>query len=329
LAVRFPHLGGIYFLFNGAFVREYRACLAAQLAERLQADNPASDSRRHHLRRNIHRMEKGLIARPQRDVFARDYIDITVESFDCLVRASTDSDADRRLLGWSHDVLRTYFDLPGIKACESLRPLAERFEQACEIWNTPLAGWAPKPRTDAPPPIDYEQMLRLAQRRRSVRWYADRPVPREMIDKAIEIAGYSPSACNRQPFEFRVFDDPSLVRKVAGIPGGTRGFAQNFPCVIVVVGKMAATPLTHDRHIIYIDASLATMSLLFALESQGLGSCCINWLDRGRLEREMGRTLSLKPDERVIMLVALGWPDPEGLVPYSKKKSLDELRRYN
>ena len=43
----------------------------------------------------------------------------------------------------------------------------------------------------------------------------------------------------------------------------------------------------------------------------------------------MQKALNLDYDERVIMLIAVGHADPEGLIPYSQKKSLDILRRYN
>lgn len=60
---------------------------------------------------------------------------------------------------------------------------------------------------------------------------------------------------------------------------------------------------------------------------------------RARLDRNAGqRAAKLPPvrrrgavsedDERVVKLVAFGWPDPSGMVPYSAKKCLDELRRY-
>ncbi len=43
----------------------------------------------------------------------------------------------------------------------------------------------------------------------------------------------------------------------------------------------------------------------------------------------MAKTLRLAPQERVIMLMAVGYADPEGIIPYSEKKSLDVLRRFN
>jgi len=139
----------------------------------------------------------------------------------------------------------------------------------------------------------------------------------------------SPSACNRQPFEFRVFDDPGWVRKVANSPYGTSGYADNIPVMIVVVGQLRCYSEERDRHLIYIDGALASMSLLYALEVQGLSSCCINWPDVEERERELAGLMNLDPDERGIMLIAAGYPDPEGMVASSRKKPLDAIRRYN
>ena len=143
------------------------------------------------------------------------------------------------------------------------------------------------------------------------------------------MACYAPSACNRQPFEFYFYDEPELVKKIASIPGGTVGFAHNFPCIMAIVGDFAAFPYDRDRHVPYIDGSLAAMGLQFALEVQGISSCCINWPDVQEKERAIANAIGLRPDQRVIMLLAVGYADPSGLVPYSQKKTLPELRQYN
>jgi len=145
----------------------------------------------------------------------------------------------------------------------------------------------------------------------------------------VAVAALSPSACNLQPFEFRVFDKPELTEKVASIATGTVGFGHNFPTIVVLLGKLHAWPGEQDRHLIYIDASLAAMAFLLALEAQGLSSCCLNWPELEPQERRMGKLLGLEPDERVIMLITLGYPDPEGLVTYSQKKPWAELRSFN
>ena len=172
-------------------------------------------------------------------------------------------------------------------------------------------------------------LISLAKRRRSVRWFLPRPVPREMIDAAIEVAGQSPSACNRQPFQFRIFDDPELVQRVVQLPMGTAGYGHNIPVMVVLIGQQRNYFDERDRHLIYIDGSLATMGFVYALEAQGLSSCCINWPDIESREAALGELLGLSGDERAVMCLAVGYPDPEGLVAYSQKKPLGQLRRYN
>jgi nitroreductase len=110
---------------------------------------------------------------------------------------------------------------------------------------------------------------------------------------------------------------------------GTRGYAENIPVFVVIVGDLSAFFSERDRHLIYTDGCLAAMSFVFALETLGLSSCCINWPDIAEREAAMAEFLRLRPHERPIMCVAVGYPDRQGMVPFSQKKSLNQLRRYN
>jgi nitroreductase len=110
---------------------------------------------------------------------------------------------------------------------------------------------------------------------------------------------------------------------------GAREFYERFPCLIVLLGLMRAFTGEQDRHLVYIDASLAAMAFQFALEVQGISSCCINWPDVPEREEMLAKVLNLELDERPIMLMSAGYADPEGLVPYSQKSSLNDIRSYN
>lgn len=278
------------------------------------------------LRRSIHRLEKGLIMNPRRDVFATSYIESTVNSYEKALRANKKAFTTSGELQWAHDVLKQYFSVAGVHPA---------IDEARKKFSTLEAVYSDKPHVpykrdlSKPSPVSYEQFLELSYRRRSVRWYLQKTVPRELIDQAITAAALSPSACNRQPFEFRIFDEPELVQAVSSIPMGTAGFHHNFPAIIVVVGKLRAYVSERDRHVIYIDGALASMSLMYAFETLGLSSCPINWPDLEPQESKMASLLNLEPDERVVMLISVGFPDPDGLIPYSQKKPLDQIRQYN
>ena len=283
------------------------------------------------LRRNTHRLEKGLLMQPRRDVFARDYIEETVEFYARAAAGTGRDDAiDAQELTWANNVLTEYFSVvrPGEPAIDRARA---RFESvAVPAGVSTDAGFHPYPHSSiTPSPISYEDLLTLARQRRSVRWFADKPVPRDLVDKALLVAREAPSACNRLPYEYLVFDDPALVKKVAGLPFGAGGYRHQIPMIIVVKGRLESYFSPRDRHAIYIDSSLATMGFILALETLGLSSTIINWPDFEPLEMKMQKTLGLAPHERVVCLIAVGYAQPEALVACSTKKSLDVLRSFN
>lgn len=340
LALANPRFATLYyFVADRSFDREIHAVLHGQMAHRDRSHSSADEAARFTLRRNIHRLEKGLLMRPRRSVFAQEYVEETTQAFADVISVSTGHmRPDGRfetdpLLQWADDVLSEYFNV--VSDTEIVTRCLKAFHAARASLNGSVEcapneqRRIPYRRAVDPLSITIDDMSALVRRRRSVRWFKQRPVPREMIDRALEVALQSPSACNRQPFVFHVFDDPDLVQKVCDIPMGTKGYGHNIPAVAVIVGRQRAYFSERDRHLIYIDGSLAAMGFMYALEVQGLSSCPINWPDIEDKERKMSDLLGLAPDERPIMLVAIGYPDPDGLVAYSQKKPLDEARTFN
>ncbi|WP_194409114.1 nitroreductase family protein [Microbacterium cremeum] len=279
------------------------------------------------LRRNIHRLEKGLVMRPRRDVFARDYITETIEFYEEAVTQcrTAPGTMEQSEMAWAHDVLTEYFRV-AVGNDATVEAARERFERAA--YPGEFTGKVPYVKR-ALSHIEYDDLEELVTQRRSVRWFEDRAVPRELIDKALLLARQAPTACNRLPYEFRVFDDPDQARAIASIPFGTAGYGHNIPTIVVVVGKLESYFSPRDRHAIYVDSALSAMQFMLALETLGLSSSVINWPDFEPLERKMQKKLGLALSDRVVMLIAVGFAHPEGLVPYSQKKELDTFRRYN
>jgi nitroreductase len=328
--MRHPQFASLYYtFFSSKFSREHHAVLHGQSVFKSHKEIVADSSTV--LRRNIHRIEKGLIMKPRRNVFALDYIEETVETYAMASKNAQRSNATSEL-NWAHDVLEAYFDAcaqhPVLDRCRMIFNNA----QACPRLEKPDRASKFKPYTrrhSDTPPVAFNNLHLLAKQRRSVRWFEPKPVPRELVEKAVSIASLSPSACNRQPFEFRFFDEPDLLSKVANLPSGTVGFADDFPLIGVVLGNLGHYYDEKDRHVIYIDGGMAAMSLVLALETLGLSSCCINWPDIEEYEIKAQQTLGLHPCERPVMFLAIGYPDPDGLIPYSEKKTVSQLCKWN
>jgi len=65
--------------------------------------------------------------------------------------------------------------------------------------------------------IDEEQAIQFLRSRRSIRFYENKPVEKEKIQKLIEVARYAPTAGNMQPVEWLVISDRSLLKTLAGM----------------------------------------------------------------------------------------------------------------
>ena len=306
---------------TGAFLREQHAVVNGRLNYYRRAAF-GTEVNWPLIRRNTHRLEKGMVLTPRRSIFALDYIEETVGEF---VRIPAEE--ARPDVKWCQDVLKEYFAC--IENNEFTLPLKEIFEESArqrEV-SPSVESFSPYLRKDTTN-ISYGEFARLAEIRRSVRYFDDRRVDRDVLDKAFEVSSLAPSACNRQPFRYVVFDDPQDAPEIASIPFGTLGYGDSVPCVAVVVGSLDNYPSPRDRHVIYIDGALSAISLMFSLETLGLSSCPINWPDFGPLENKMGKALRLSAFERPIMLIAIGYPDRSIPIAYSKKKSIDQIREY-
>ena len=285
------------------------------------------------LRRNIHRLEKGLIMKPRKAKFGVMFIEETVDTYCKLSQGRKISCGE---LLWATDVLDEYFRV--ITLDESLTALKERYIQKRDGISAVRNDEVLRLNANRYLPYTSEQRITndlsiarlesLFGARRSVRWFEEKTVPRDLLCNATRLASLAPSACNRQPYVFKIITDPQLAAQVAECADGTSGFAQNIPSIAIVTGNQSYYGSPRDRHVVYIDASLAIMQFLLALECQGLSSCCINWADVRENEAQLRKIVSLESYEVVVMLIAIGYADSNGGIPYSKKKSHEELLEF-
>lgn len=323
---------GVYYTFiSDRFHREHRAVLAGK---KIYDDRNAKGAdNKFLLTRSIHRLEKGLLMRPRRSVFGLNYIEPTVIAYGAaLEREKKVSGKDDGHLVWARDVLTSYFSV--IEHTEKTKELECLFFEMTKNAGTVFSkeeGTEKIPRARSfyeDKNVAYDDFNGLCHRRRSVRWFQDKPVPRELIDKAILSALQAPSACNRQPFTYYIIDDKELLSEVVEMPMGTKGYAHSIQAMIVAVGHLDAYTHERDRHLIYIDTSLANMALMLGLETLGLGSCPINWPDIEEREIRLQKFLGLKLSDRPIMMIGIGYPDREGMIAYSQKNNLAAARKF-
>lgn len=269
------------------------------------------------LRRDVHRIEKGLSFPNRRRIFAQDYIRVAVDRFSQCLKNET---IDVATKDWATAVFNKYFTV--VQHVGDIKIAYEIFSQLQEDNKKP--HYIPYKSLERPPTdISYQRLLQLAQRRRSVRFFLDKEVDKELVGQAMEVALQAPSACNRQSYRFIFYNDAGQAQEIAKIPGGVRGY--EVPSIVVVVAKYEGYFDERDMLVPFIDASLAVMSFEFALETLGLSSVSINWSQNPKINREIRNKVPLQEDECVVMMVGIGYADPEGKIAYSKKRAVNDV----
>lgn len=306
----------VIWLINGSFRYKLLSLHNGILLNKKDSNNIGN------FRRCIHRIEKGLIYKNKKYVFAEEYI---YETVNFLYDNKNTNNIDNETLIWAESVLDLYFKVchhtEKVKKSLSLY-LVARSDKYC------FPEWVPYEEKKRPVlSVNYNDLLNLALRRRSIRFFLNRNVEKVHIIKAMEISRYSPSACNRQSFKFLFYNDKKIVNEISKVPGGVEGY--DLPSIIVVIGCYRGYFDERDINAPIIDSSLATMSFLLALETLGLSSVCINWPCNLNNEEMIRDLIKLETDEFVVMLIGVGWPDPEGKIPFSAKKTSENLLEFN
>lgn len=315
------HASYYYAFFSNRFDREHYGVLYGKsLNLNSDLDSIASDAT---LRRYLHMIEKGLTTVPRKPVFAESYIINTIEILNNLLNTQC-ADTTQK---WAYDVLSMYFDTvernETIDRAHNLfqKIIEEKPQISCEVkHHSPYESSSRVQST-----VNYDDFLALCRQRHSIRWYENKEVPIDEIKKAIAAGLTAPSACNRQPFRFIVVKDKEKLAKTIRLPMGTDTFADNIKLMVILIGDLSAYFDERDRHLIYIDASLAAMNFMMALETLGLSSCPINWPDIEEREKMIEKEFDINPNEKGIMFFSVGYPLGRGGVPFSAKKSIEQV----
>lgn len=136
------------------------------------------------------------------------------------------------------------------------------------------------------------------RRRRSVRSYIPKPVPRKKLERVLEAARLAPSAVNIQPWHFIVVTDPEKREKI-GESGKWAGFLKDVPVIIVGCGDREASPKWH-----VIDVAIAMQNMVMVATAEGLGTCWIGSFEEGVVRR----LLKIPKRFEIIALLTIGYP---------------------
>lgn len=196
------------------------------------------------------------------------------------------------------------------------------------------------------------EFLKLMKRRRSVRDFSDRKVPKEIIEDCLLAAGTAPNGANMQPWHFTVVSDPEVKKKIregaekeehdfyhnrapeewieALRPFGTdehKPFLEKAPYLIATFSKSYGFDEDGQKmkhYYVKESVGIATGMLITALHNAGLATLTHTPSPMGFLNEVLERP----ENERPFLLLVVGYPEKDVQVPAITKKSLNEIASF-
>lgn len=189
------------------------------------------------------------------------------------------------------------------------------------------------------------------KRRRTVRDFSDKSVPREIIEHALLTAGTAPNGANQQPWHFVVVSGPDVKKKIreaaeeeerefyrnrapeewldALAPLGTdehKPFLETAPYLIAIFAEMYGVKDGKKVKHYYVSESvgIATGFLVAALHNAGL-ACLTHTPSPMNFLNEI---LQRPSNERPYVLLVVGYPAENAKVPAIMKKRLEQIATF-
>ena len=160
---------------------------------------------------------------------------------------------------------------------------------------------------------------------RQARQYRPDPVPEDVVRELLEVARWTGSSRNSQPWHFIAITDKALLRQIGALRVNINWVA-DVPLAIAIVLD-GANPMSEAY-----DEGRVTERLLIAAHSRGLGGG-VAWYGDESQQAQAKQLLGIPAERTARAVVAIGYPtsikDPRPMRATPGRKSLTEVVSYN
>lgn len=167
----------------------------------------------------------------------------------------------------------------------------------------------------------------LLYSRHSIRYFKDELPQKQTIEKALQLAARTPSACNRQAWHTHVYFGDE-AHELLKMQGGCNGFAEDIPCCIVVTSDMKGF-LSYEPYQCYVDGGLYAQNLINSLNYVGFGtiplSCGFYTYRLRRIQKRFG----IADNEAMVVIIGFGYMCDKMRIAESTRKAISVTNTYH
>ena len=167
----------------------------------------------------------------------------------------------------------------------------------------------------------------LLYSRHSIRYFEDKLPAKDKLEKALELAARTPSACNRQAWHTHIYMGDEC-HKLLEMQGGCNGFSDDIHCCIVVTADMKGF-LHFEPFQCYIDGGLYAMNLINALNYVGLGTIPLSCGFYNRHLSAIKKSFNIPNNEVLIVIIGVGVMTEQVKIAISTRKPIETTNIYH
>ena len=169
--------------------------------------------------------------------------------------------------------------------------------------------------------IDYYKFIKS---RHSTRNYKDMNLKIEDIKKAINMAKYSASACNRQYIKVHYYPEGKMRQNVIDYSMGKGGLYLKGVNTFILTFDVNGLIGVGDRNQGYFNAGLFSTNFVNALHSLGIGTCFIGFANSVKDEEKLKEINEIPSSERIAVILYAGYYDDKSIFCVSQRKDFEE-----
>jgi len=181
------------------------------------------------------------------------------------------------------------------------------------------------------------QVIDTIMKRRSVRFYKDKKIPRDQMEIILQAGNYAPTGAGTQMWRFVVVEDDDFRKKLAELAlpryeKWIKNAPEKFKAIRDKIDSEVEDPVYYSAPAIIfvigsgmtadLDCPMVCENMMLAAKSLGIGSC---WVYFGQLvldDPEVREALDMQEDEKVYGPIIMGYPKDDMAEPAPKKDPL-------
>ncbi|HLT20916.1 MAG TPA: nitroreductase family protein [Thermomicrobiales bacterium] len=172
---------------------------------------------------------------------------------------------------------------------------------------------------------NYAEVGNLLKKVRQARQYSDQPVTDEQVRELLDVARWTGSSRNTQPWHFIAIDDKETLKAISQLRDPINWVADAPLAIAIVLDGKSDISEAYDE-------GRVTERLLIAAHAMGLGGG-VAWFGDANQQAEAKRILGIPEERTARSVVVIGHPtsikDPRPGPAQGGRKPLEEVASYN